>query len=368
MTDACTAAESTLSKAQADYNTAKASPAGKPRIAISTSPVIVDKVEQPNQIRIGVRTENERGFAAAVPRIRIHGYDVGHDGITDMRSASTKLASNLVGINYTYPSGASGLVAPTNINGTYKTANPDGDPATIVGEPPGTTPVLAKNACERDDAEGTAMAFPPADWDYPFWEQSAFSFNFKPIPSYTWDSANASWTPPPANAAWKWPVQSIVDNCYIEATAELVTGFFTCRNLYIRGGRTKPLRVIGTFLVGRAHIARQAVDMGILWSSIFHPQAAVELEKAGRLGRGLPAGASCGQLANSFPIWHPDLPLPLVATIFSCSVNSLRTADPFKWTHLSDCGIVGTNNGTSCSNHDLRHNTSTVSSITNVMQ
>lgn len=364
------AAKAALDAAKVAYDNAKATTPGAPRIAVSTSPVKDSNGnELSNEIRLRVSIENEGGFRYLVPRIRIAGYDVGFDGGVDKRTTSTALNSNLVEIAYTFPSSANALVPPANITGNYSSANPSKDPQVVADGPTGNALNTAVNCSSRpNDISAGAAAFPAAEWDYPFWQQSEFSMNFKPAASYTWNSSNASLNPP-TDPNWNWPVQSIVDNCYIEPSARLVVGYFTCRNLHIRP-RTQPLEIYGTFLVGKAFIDSSAINSGITWGAIFHPQVAKRLLATGRLGRNLSQLAlpyHCNDISGAFPIWHPRLPLKMVSALFSCSVNSLRVAEPFTWTHLSDCGIKDGDSGTSCSHHDLRHNPSTISYVTNVI-
>src|SRR5690606_21338558 len=98
-------------------------------------------------------------------------------------------------------------------------------------------------------------------------------------------------------------VLSLVKNCVIPANVNFVAGFYTCENLTIQA-RTAPLRIIGTFIVGKIKIDPSAYKAGIRWSNIYHPSAVIELRNAGVLGV-LPQGAkvNCNSLP---PLWAPN--------------------------------------------------------------
>ncbi|WP_413561273.1 hypothetical protein [Bdellovibrio sp. HCB209] len=137
-------------------------------------------------------------------------------------------------------------------------------------------------------------------------------------------------------------VYSIIGNCIIPPTTTFVTGFYTCDNLIIQGGRTKPLKIIGTIIVGKtAKIDEQAIKAGITWSTIYHPQATAELRARGILKPLSAPGdiSKCDKLPS--PIWHPLPSIQETADRMACNVISLRAkADPFKWTAVDpDCGF-----------------------------
>ena len=133
-----------------------------------------------------------------------------------------------------------------------------------------------------------------------------------------------------------------------------MTGFFACDKLTIES-RTLPLRIIGTFIVGKISIHPNAYAAGIVWSSIYHPQAVFELRRMSIL-QPLPGGP-IGENCNSFgannpnsPIWHPIPSVQYYSNRESCNVISLRAqADPFRWTSVDpDCGLIAGNTNTVC--------------------
>lgn len=141
---------------------------------------------------------------------------------------------------------------------------------------------------------------------------------------------------------FRWPVYTmIVDSsmeqiqgtCTIDSTADFVTGFYVCDKLVINA-RTKPLRIIGSFIVGSTNIDSSAIQSGIRWSSIFNRQAVEELREVGILGN----GSAC---EFAVPGWQPASP-EITARRLSCSSGSLRIADPFRWTMVDpDCALFG---------------------------
>ncbi|WP_413581314.1 hypothetical protein [Bdellovibrio sp. HCB288] len=137
-------------------------------------------------------------------------------------------------------------------------------------------------------------------------------------------------------------VKSIIKNCVIKPGSSFVSGFYTCENLTIMGGRTKPLRIVGTFIIAKSlKIDEQAIRTGITWSSIYYPQATQELRDRGVLYPLSDPGnlKKCDQLPS--PIWHPMPSIQETADRMSCNVISLRArANPFQWTAVDpDCGI-----------------------------
>jgi hypothetical protein len=149
-------------------------------------------------------------------------------------------------------------------------------------------------------------------------------------------------------------VRSIVGQCVIESTATFVTGFFACDSLEIRD-RTHPLRIIGTFIVGKMKIHPSAIKAGITWSSIYAPQATRELRGAQVL-RSF-SGRNCN-LKSAEPIWHPIPSVQEVSDRMGCNAISLRSkADPFQWTSVDpDCGVLpgSTSSNTTCKRRLIR--------------
>jgi len=169
------------------------------------------------------------------------------------------------------------------------------------------------------------------------------------IASITFDGSNAV-----AGAGnTKFQVRSIVGTCTIKSSANFVTGFFVCDRLVIEQ-RTRPLRIIGTFVAGNVLIHPSAYNAGIVWSSIYHPQAAQELRQD-RILKRISDGGACFKSSSS-PIWNPVPSIQEVANRMTCNVISLRAlADPFQWTSIDpDCGMLAGNSNMVCKKRLVR--------------
>nr|WP_295900487.1 hypothetical protein [uncultured Bdellovibrio sp.] len=207
--------------------------------------------------------------------------------------------------------------------------------------------------CEAARNAATSQSFGGAGWNTDFSPSTRISWNFAgtqntkagedpALNELIWNSTNAT----RANATFQ--LRSIVGKCVIQESAEFVTGFVACDDLEIEK-RSKPLRIIGTFIVGKLRIHSDAIKAGINWSSIYSPQATVELRNAGILKS--KSGRSCDD-KNADPIWHPIPSAIEVSDRMSCNAISLRgKADPFQWTTVDpDCGLVAGSGTTSSSN------------------
>jgi hypothetical protein len=204
-----------------------------------------------------------------------------------------------------------------------------------------------------------SQAFGGADWTVSFAPSTRSSWNFAGDSSSTLGSDpvlnSIEFNGSNSNFAAKnisFRVHSIVGRCTIKASANFVTGFYTCDNLTIES-RSTPLRIIGTFIVGKMTIDPSAIKSGIQWSSIYYPQATRELREAGVLES--VSGRPCD--TPKAPIWHPIPSIQDVADRMKCNAISLRsTADPFQWTAMDpDCGLVSsTASNTSCKRRLIR--------------
>ncbi|QDK38088.1 hypothetical protein [Bdellovibrio sp. NC01] len=211
--------------------------------------------------------------------------------------------------------------------------------------------------CEDARSKLSSQSFGGADWNVSFASTTRHSWNFAGIDGSA-DPAND----PVYNkdlvfgATPVWKVASIVGNCIIPSNANLVTGFYACDSLTINA-RTNPLRIIGTFIVGKLKIDPSAYVAGIQWSSIYLPQATKELRKAGILKPTSNPAASCDSVMKS-PIWHPIPSVQEVSDVRSCNAISLRAqANPFQWTAVDpDCGMVAgaTQSTTTCKKRLVR--------------
>jgi hypothetical protein len=149
---------------------------------------------------------------------------------------------------------------------------------------------------------------------------------------------------------------SIMADCTISAGAELVAGFYVCDELIIEA-RTKPLTIVGTFIVKGLDIKSPETTLkaGIDWMSIYHPEATGILRRAGVL-KPLEVGMDCQDEITSKPIWAASaMSLKEYQHMVSCNVSSLRaTAQPFQWTAVDpDCGFLPGTTTSSCKNHPL---------------
>ena len=221
--------------------------------------------------------------------------------------------------------------------------------------------------CQELRGASVSQAFGGAPWDTDFsgqtrersWNFAANSpsdpYNDPLLPEF---ELNGKWA---TSGPSSFRVRSIVGNCRIPGDAELVTGFYTCDKLVIeqRVAGAKPLRIIGTFIVGSLEIHPSALIAGIRWSSIYHPQATLDLRKAKVLAS--KSGADCSSpptdgAGKVLPVWHPEPSIRDAQDRFSCNAISLREkAANFRWTAMDpDCGINGPlASNTTCKNRIL---------------
>ncbi len=247
--------------------------------------------------------------------------------------------THLVGyLNYTIDSAGhidrpSGLSATANTSGT--------------GEDDAGNSLDIAQACEDFYDNMNSQSFGAANWGTSFAGGTRSSWNFAGLDNSVPNESGHESEPILPERIWstdstEFVVNSIVGNCVIKPGATFVTGFFTCDNLTIEGGRTKPLTIVGTFIIGKSmKIDEQAIRTGIQWSSIYHPQSTRSLRLRKILKPVTEPGnvAKCDQLPS--PIWHPIPSIQETADRMACNVISLRAkADPFKWTAVDpDCGI-----------------------------
>jgi len=135
-------------------------------------------------------------------------------------------------------------------------------------------------------------------------------------------------------------IVSIVGNCIIEDSAQVITGFFVCDNLEIRP-RSSPLRIIGTFIVGQLKVDKTVYKNGVRWSNIYHPQAVIDL-KAMNILKPRTDGITCSDVEEKLPLWHPKPALNDHQDRFLCSPASLSSeSSVFQYTTIDpDCGLI----------------------------
>ena len=177
----------------------------------------------------------------------------------------------------------------------------------------------------------------------------------------------------PAGAGFDFYVRALFGNCIVESSATFVTGFFACDKFTIEQ-RTTPLRIIGTVVTSQLEVHPSALKHGVVWSSIWHPQALYELRKhlilskdeedryeqvkdeaTGTTRTKIIRKRSCDNdknyLAN--PI-HPDNRKESM----NCNPVVLRDlADPFSWTTVDpDCAIADdTKQDANCKFYDRKY-------------
>ena len=228
--------------------------------------------------------------------------------------------------------------------------------STLLDEEPDLADIEAQ--CKELKGSASSQAFGGASWNYDFSKQTRHSWNFAGfsnssstndplIPEIIFDENNSSRIK--KNVTFQ--VRSIVGICRIKESADLVTGFLGCDQLIIER-RSKPLRIIASIIAGNALIHPDALRSGIVWSTIYHPQATFELRSAGVLKAS--AGANCDSMTE--PIWHPIPSIQNVQNRYSCNSISLRDkADPFRWSMVDpDCGLLPGATNTSCKRRPMK--------------
>lgn len=306
-----------------------------PQIDIQTTPIVSIKgFVAPDKVKLSFSFKNGKGFigeggAVAHPTVGLLAYDSTYNqsqpiNVTD--DGGKKIVQpnlNLQGELQFKVNLASGEVeAPTSLIRV--------DGGEIASTPAAVDYGELKDQCTKLRDAQDSDSFGAADWGLDFTSSSRVSWNFA-NPTEELEIAT--------DAGFQ--VRSIIGKCVIKESANLVTGFFNCDHLVIQE-RSKPLTIIGTFIVGKKlTIAPEAIKAGISWSSIYYPQATVQLRKAGILKS--ISGKSC-DAKDQEPIWHPIPSLQNVADRRSCNVISLREkANPFQWTAVDpDCGLPNT--------------------------
>lgn len=279
------------------------------------------------------------------PSIGIQAYDS-----TYYRTSSIKNPANpnlLRYLNFNFSADKTSLVVPdsmalTSTSGALAAIDDDADGYDSLDQ-----------LCEDARSATASQSFGGAGWDVDFSGATRSSWNF------AGDSSSVAGHDPAfdktllldSGADGVFKVYSIAKECVIAASANLITGFYTCDSLRIEA-RQNPLRIIGTFIVGKLQIDPSAYKAGITWSSIYHPQVTQELRAAGVLKS--VSGTSC--TAQKSPIWHPLPSIQEVADRMACNVISLRAkADPFQWTAVDpDCGLVSGASNTTCKRRLIR--------------
>ncbi len=214
------------------------------------------------------------------------------------------------------------------------------------------------NKCFSNNGGSNAIAFKSIGWNSPFASTTRHSWHFAPDPMPTQpDKAYDNIPVSPGNTVTiqngVFYVKSIISECIVPSSTTVAAGFMTCDRLVIQP-RTSPLKMIGTFIVGRAEIDPSAVLNGISFRSIYHSQSTNDLIAEGILKD--KNGNACST-PPSLPIWWPNLTNTEYDGFRKCNVISLRdSANPFTWTAVDpDCGIVAGNTYVQCQKHAVNY-------------
>lgn len=344
-----------LDSDKTNLNTYLLQKANPPVFEISTSPVKSGMWwEQPDKLTIDVKASNVKNLLDkdgnySDPIIAIQAYDSTYYKSKPVGDVNPKLLRYL---NLKFQNNYKEIRFPGNMS-----ADPAGSSAITLAE--GGDMAELEQQCQEARGTMTSASFGGAGWDVSFAATARTSWNF------AGDSSSTIKADPALNTleivdtreTATFQVRSIVGKCIIRKAANFVTGFFTCDELEIES-RGTPLRIIGTFIVGKMKIHPDAIKAGINWSSIYHPQATRELRAAGnpRILRSF-SGASCNA-PDEEPIWHPIPSIKTVSDRMACNAISLRgKADPFQWTAVDpDCGIApgATASNTTCKRRLVR--------------
>ncbi len=142
-------------------------------------------------------------------------------------------------------------------------------------------------------------------------------------------------------------IKSIARNCTVQPGAKVVAGFLVCENFKILA-RSEALNFVGTLITKKMEIDPSALNAGVYFQSIFHPDGVALLRSVGIL-EGSSGSYDCNVRATD-PTWNPYPNYTSLSNVFHCSPASLRkNADNFRWTAVDpDCGIVPGGTTTSC--------------------
>jgi hypothetical protein len=331
--------------------------ANPPTATIATEPVTLDGKIQPNQFYVAVTLRNEN-FLPKDLALTMQGYDVAFDEGQELRALVA---------TFTAPDGStqSRITLDNDFTragkldlrrGTGTTFSPDAwvtdnwnyaDTASRTKNGTVDFPLLTtKNfgadieACKN--AANTPVSFAAVSWDHSFAPSTRKSWNFaNPSVSPNFPSWNPAAGVLTINATMSstFQVRSIIGTCRIDPNAVFVAGFYTCDKLEIPT-RSKPLRIIGSFIVSSAEISPSAISEGITWSNIYQPQAVLELRAQNILGTNTSGVANCD--LPSSPIWNPEPGLLDLSRTFQCSPVALRSKGAnWKWSLVDpDQGLI----------------------------
>lgn len=332
---------------------------------ITTSPVLDGNNDiKPEYVNFEVKAAYRKTVIPASIKIDIIAYDVGTfggrdrrrlDNLTDNGVNTRKGVLNFAMNTTTGELTSSGTFGGKPVNGTYTAAGRAGTDALA---PAGDVRTLIK-LCNKDDLTETktSSAFESINWKASFKDSTRFSWHFAPVAGSDGDYVNipasSSLTIGNSTGSDGFKVVSINGYCIIPATTNFVAGFFVCDRFQINS-RSNPLTIIGTIIAGKGFIDPGAIQAGITFKSIYHPQSTLDLRAQGVL-RPFDDAASC-PIVSPFPVWWPNLPEKETYTLRNCNAVSLRDkANPFTWTSVDpDCGLTAGSPYVRCKKHATR--------------
>ncbi len=194
------------------------------------------------------------------------------------------------------------------------------------------------------------------DGDNSLSEQGMMSDKFVSQTNHSWffslddpfmDVANASYDPNNPDAFLditvdttgpEFPVKSIMSRCVIRSQVKFVAGFYVCRELLIEGGRSAPLELAGSFIVGRLVIPDTTIAQnGLYFRNIYHQISVNKFRQVNLLD----TEANCYNNILQ-PIWYANLSDANQAVLDRCVPSTFRDeAQAFTWNLVDpDCGVV----------------------------
>lgn len=205
----------------------------------------------------------------------------------------------------------------------------------------------AKKLDEVCDIDTTVI--PPPSWDVSFTEHTQFSWLYnvtnsgltitdpskvQPMPTYTFTNADMA-----VGNYQGVPNRSIVKECIVPSSLDLVFGFYVCETLRVQS-RTRPLNFVGTFIVKNLNIDSSALSNGVNFYSIWST-GGVELLRANKhLRREKAATDDC---VFDKPGWFTGLDEDYLADYQTCSPSKFlyQGANNFNWTTVDpEIGIT----------------------------
>lgn len=346
--------------------------ATSPRIDIKTSPRYIGGNSQFNEVDLKVTFTNPNNLVmgaaktgsihkSASVQIVLEAFDYGYTNAVNQRPYSTSSYNPAIGpykvngfiFTKTSPNAGQMDIKKAAANVWY--ADPTlSDKIKILSakdSPNDVDYVAFDEQCFQmpEDDDAYFMSFGASDWSTSFVKKARKSWSFFPEYDGSEESGKSggynsgteilgdNFVPGTSPASFH--VMSLINKCVIPSNVNFVAGFYTCESLEIQA-RATPLRIIGTFIVGKIRIDPTAYKAGIRWSNIYHPSAAYELRAAGILGKLANNGGTVNCSSTLPPLWMPNAGVKTVLSHFACNPVSLRKADPFKWSTIDpDCAL-----------------------------